>query len=561
MRRAVVALVLGWGVLLPCPAPAAESTPAGGPPRIRNVVIAHAGVFAEDERLDQIPFLPDLTFIFDVANLLHTDTKHSVIRRELLLDEGDPADPELIAESERNLRDLDYLRRARVFTRPVGPDEVDLIVHVQDTWTTEPRLSFSSGGGSERTEFGIVEKNLFGRGKRITLRRSEELDRDSNQVLYDDPRVWGSRWHFQGNYEDTSDGAVKQTLVEYPFFSLETPWAGGVRWSDVREENRIFAANGRERSVFLREQELFGADLGARLPFSNDDVVHRAGLFYRRIDDDFADEASGPEPGLVPEDRLESAPGLFYRREVVRFVREQHLSRFDRIEDLNIGNIFHAELGYSAEAFGADSDEPLLTLWDQQGFDFGPGDKAFLFGYVTGRHDEGELRNAIVELEGISFFRTRLLFEQTFVSRLKLDLGRNLDRDVQLFLGNDNGLRGFDTREFVGSRRFIFNLEDRVFFVNDLFHLVSLGAVLFFDAGAVWDRHRALGMDDLAASVGLGLRIGVPRSANEKIWRFDLAIPLSNAGSDRFIPQFSFGSGQAFQPFGGPFDLQTSSVE
>ncbi|MGH7856478.1 MAG: BamA/TamA family outer membrane protein [Candidatus Binatia bacterium] len=527
-------------------------------PRIRRIVIEHLGVFGPDERLDDVPLLPDLTFIFDAANFIHYDTRHYVIRRELLFREGDVADPKLLEESERNLRNLDYLRQSRVLTQPAGPGEVDVIIHVQDTWTTEPRLSFSSGGGSETSEFGIVEKNLFGRGKKITLRRREELDRTSNQMMYDDARIWGSRWHFAGNYEDTSDGTVRQGLIEYPFFALETPWSGGFRLSDLRERNTIFGEGGVERAEFLRKQEFFEARVGHRVGMSTPRVVHRLGAFYRRIDDDFADRAFGPEPELVPEDRLESFPGLWYRREIVRFVRERRLSRFDRIEDLNLGNTLEVEAGYSAKAFEATENEPIVTLLDRQGFDFGPGRKAFLFGLLSTRYADGDVRSGILELEGIAFNRAHLFFEQTFVSRLKLDIGRNLDRDLQLFLGNDNGLRGFDTRELVGTRRVIFNLEDRIFFVNDLFHLVSLGAVLFFDSGAVWNRSRALGLDDFASSVGIGLRIGAPRSADEKIWRFDLAIPLSNAGRDRFMPEFSFGSRQAFVPFVGPFDLQTS---
>jgi hemolysin activation/secretion protein len=142
---------------------------------------------------------------------------------------------------------------------------------------------------------------------------------------------------------------------------------------------------------------------------------------------------------------------------------------------------------------------------------------------------------------------------------VKFDYGKNLDRDTQLFLGNDNGLRGFPNREFVGARRFIFNIEDRVFFVNDLFHLISLGAVMFFDSGYVWERGDDGSPRDLVASAGIGLRIGIPRAAGEKVFRIDLAIPLTANGGRQWEPALSFGSGQAFQQFVGPFDLQTGS--
>ncbi len=106
---------------------------------------------------------------------------------------------------------------------------------------------------------------------------------------------------------------------------------------------------------------------------------------------------------------------------------------------------------------------------------------------MTGRYQGNDVQNAVAEVEAVAYYRWYLVFEQTLVSRVKTDLGRNLDRGTQLFLGNFNGLRGFDTRQFVGDKRFIFNLENRLFFVDDLFHLVSLGAVVFFDAGYVWE--------------------------------------------------------------------------
>jgi len=65
-------------------------------PRIRSIVVENRPVFGPDERLDDIPLLPDLTFIFRLANLLHIDTKDEVIRRELLVREGDLADPFLL---------------------------------------------------------------------------------------------------------------------------------------------------------------------------------------------------------------------------------------------------------------------------------------------------------------------------------------------------------------------------------------------------------------------------------------------------------------------------------
>jgi outer membrane protein assembly factor BamA len=528
-------------------------------PRIREIHIDHEPVFGPDEKLDEIPGLPDLTFIFEIANFLHIDTKPQVIRRELLLKEGDFADPRLIEESERNLRALPFIRQVRILATTVGKDEVDLTVLAQDTWTTQPRASFSSGGGSTRSSFGFVESNVLGYGKEFRLLYRKGIDRSGTGVTYTDPRLLGSRFTASGTYVDTSDGRIAGGTFAYPFFSLDTPHAGGIAGSTRKEKNKVFSHFGDELAEFRRHQDVVNTSYAMRLPFSDEDAVWRVGAFYRWNDETFRPIDPDTPPSLTPANQRQSVPGLSLHRETVSYVRERHFELFDRIEDLNLGNTLDAELGYSWEALGARTDEPIFLMTDRQGFDAGPGRKAFLYGLTTGRFNDGDFRNAVIEVEGLSYYRFHLAYEHTLIARAKLDLARNLDKDVQIFLGSFNGLRGFDTRQFVGSKRLIFNLEDRVFFVNDLFHLVSLGAVVFFDTGYVWEQGQAVRLTDMATAVGIGLRVDALRGAGEALFRLDLAVPITDGGSGQHGPAVVFGTGQGFSPFVGPFDLQSTT--
>jgi Omp85 superfamily domain len=527
-------------------------------PLIRSIQIDHRPVFTDDERLE-LPLLGDQTWIFRAANLLHIDTKEEVIRRELLLREGDPADPFLIEESERNLRGLSFIRAVKIVSTPAPEGQVDLVVQTQDTWTTQPRASFTVGGGSSRSAFGIVESNLLGYGKQFRLLYRSGLDRSSLLIGYTDPRLLGTRWSAFGNYQDASDGHIVEGGLQYPFFSLETPWAGGGAYSNRRERGKEFSHFGDEVASYLRKLDASTSRLGHRLEISDADVLWRAGVFYTYADETFSNLSGGAPPELLPADQRISEPGIFVHREAIRYVRERHLNLFDRVEDLNLGNTFDGQIGYSWEALGARVDEPILTATDRQGFDFGPGRKAFLYGLVTGRYQGNDVQNAVAEVEAVAYYRWYLVFEQTLVSRVKTDLGRNLDRGTQLFLGNFNGLRGFDTRQFVGDKRFIFNLENRLFFVDDLFHLVSLGAVVFFDAGYVWEPDQGVNFRDLATSVGIGLRIDAPRGSGEALFRLDLGVPLTDGGSGTHGPGVTLGTGQGFDTFTGPFDLQSTS--
>ena len=53
---------------------------------------------------------------FRVADRLHIRTREEIIRQELLFAPGDPLDKEAIAQTERNLRALVFLRDARIET-------------------------------------------------------------------------------------------------------------------------------------------------------------------------------------------------------------------------------------------------------------------------------------------------------------------------------------------------------------------------------------------------------------------------------------------------------------
>lgn len=93
------------------------------------------------------------------------------------------------------------------------------------------------------------------------------------------------------------------------------------------------------------------------------------------------------------------------------------------------------------------------------------------------------------------------------------------EESTQLLLGLDNGLRGYATRRFDGSRRFIFNAELRPTFYRHRWYTVA--GVFFLDAGAAWVAGST--PENLRWSPGLGLRLGLPWVYNTPVWRLDLA--------------------------------------
>mgnify|MGYP000294720422 CR=1 FL=1 len=121
--------------------------------RVRNLPIFEAGPDG------------DLPALYGLANRLHIDTRDSVIESQLLFSEGELVSERLVEETERNLRDLRFIREPDVTAVDCHDGLVDLEVSAHEVWTTNPGASFERTGGSNSGGIKLEELNLFGRGK------------------------------------------------------------------------------------------------------------------------------------------------------------------------------------------------------------------------------------------------------------------------------------------------------------------------------------------------------------------------------------------------------------
>ena len=121
-----------------------------------------------------------------------------------------------------------------------------------------------------------------------------------------------------------------------------------------------------------------------------------------------------------------------------------------------------------------------------------------------------------------------------------------LDTNEQLALGGETGLRGYPTRYQTGKRQVLMTLEQRFYTDWFPFQLFNVGAAVFFDAGQVWDldgpENANLG---LLRDVGIGLRIGSPRSSSGRMLHIDLAYPLDGP-EDLRSAQFLIATSTSF---------------
>nr|WP_237416589.1 MULTISPECIES: BamA/TamA family outer membrane protein [Halomonas] len=470
--------------------------------------------------------------LYRALNALNTPTWKSALRAQLVFDQGDSYEPGLLAESERILRQREYLTAAWVGVTRVCGDKVEVSVLARDTWTLLPSFGASRSGGENTTNAGLSDPNFLGSGKSLGVSYTSDPDRTETSLDFDDPNVLGSHWQSGYSYDQRSDGRGRSAYLERPFYSEQSGWRVGLQGvDDVREESRFVGAEA--IADYRRSREYASVDWGWRLAERGDRQLRLLGGYRYEA---FAFERLPDEPALdiLPEDRTLSYPWIGFDYRQNRFREMVNLTRLQRVEDVRDGFVWRTELGYSSPGLGATEDRVVLNM------SFSDALLASDTRYArytlsqsgTYRLDESRVEN----LQGtfsLDYFHGGTVRWNSWYTNLSFTAARNLTADQQLLIGGDNGLRGYPSEYQQGNRRALWTLERRYFPDWHPLSLFRMGGVLFTDVGRAWfDDGRHNGPDDgVLKDVGFGFRLASSRIEVQRMLHLDFAFPLDGDDS------------------------------
>jgi hypothetical protein len=502
---------------------------------ITEIRIHHQDVF---EPKDDLPAL----FPWRTLNRLHINTREGVIERQLLFAEGERLDPNLMRETRRNLRALDLFRDERIECTLLEPGKVRVDVYLRENWSLIPIFRIQGVDTAQAVTVGVTEQNLLGWGKDLSLwyrkgaEKGNTIIEDTGGIRYTDPNILGSWYQFSSTIQDLETGEFLQAIAGHPFYSLETPWSASVYAEHYRRKRRLIR-NGQIAAEFEQQDNTGGIDFSYALT-RGPPVVHRLGPFYEYTQERVRDFRIVAEEGQDldrPPDDTTSALGIAYRRLGVNYIIEERISKFDRREDFNIANDLGLSLAFSAEMLGADEDEWLFSISDVQGHSFRKGHFLFVSASGEGMLGGDRVRNGVFSVGYDHYLQDTFLDWGPFLHTLhwlgSFGYGTNLDPDRLLGLGYPNGLRGYDRSAFTGDKRLLLSLEDRIFLSRNLFGLVALGFLVFFDSGYVWDVGESMDLSDLRYGTGVGLRIALPAVAGSSILQLNWGFPLGSGAA------------------------------
>ncbi|HTT04873.1 MAG TPA: hypothetical protein VMF64_06255 [Steroidobacteraceae bacterium] len=483
-------------------------------------------------------------WLFRTADILHVPTRASAVRAQLLFGPGDLFSRRLLDESARNIRlNSSFLREPVI--RPVAYHDglVDIEVITHDVWTLQPGVNFSRAGGANSFGFQVSDANFLGTGKYVQVGHSENVDRSSTYLQWQDPNIGGTRWTDALNYANNSDGTVWGMGVSYPFYSLESPHDIGI---DA----------GNDHSIVQRYR------LGH--PYDSYDNAWRTGDFYIgdsllinsnwtdrllvgwRVDESSFGQAPRHELlAALPQDRNLSYPFVRMQWTQNNYVTLRNLAMIARTEDVHLGLDASVGVGFASPIYGSDRSSLLVDSELADAWEIGKKQDLFLNGRLATRFEDGSLHDAIVTGSGNYYLRTS---EYTrFFINLAANIGHNLDGDHYFDLGGDDGLRGYPLRFQNGNQSALLSVEERLYTNYFLLQLVNLGAAAFFDMGRTWGSPLVSTPNlGLLKDAGVGLRLGNARSSFGSVIHIDAAVPLDRNGYDISRVQFLVSTQESY---------------
>lgn len=525
--------------------------------RVTNIFVDNHSIFDTSGMAEGTPFL----WAYRLANSLHWTTRAEFIESELLFGVGDCMDPFLLHESERILRQYDFLARVDVFPLPQPDGSQHVVISTQDEFTTELNIRATFDEGFDFEGVDLTEENLLGRGIQVgafVIQRREQKDAG---ILLRTPRLFNTRLDAGIRVGNTRVGTFVDQGLFYPFvgergriaarqsyFRRETLFSYSVEdQGDVSNVTVPFFSERAEVTFAKRFGEagnltFFGVGLSRQ-------VLRFAGLTTEpeivRNQDFGAREPATPEIiDLLSSQVVENSAtrlNLILGKRNLTFVRRRGLDALDGVQDIAEGTEVSVTLGRTL-GFLQNDGEGTSDLFTRVGVFGGlaPGPWVFaLSASLEGRQifsDPTPLgrdgwRDVIGEADLFTYWHPESS-RNTVFARLSGASGWRMNVPFQLTLGGIEGVRGFSTDDHPGGRRLIATVENRTRLDWSPGALMDIGITIFGDAGKVWRGDTPFGIDSgVQASVGAGLRIGFPRGTRGVI-RLDIAFPAT--GPNRF---------------------------
>jgi hypothetical protein len=527
----------------------------------------------EGKRIAFIRIVRDDVFVPDEIwplwlNWFHGRTRESVVKRELLFEQGAPYTDARIEETMRNLRSMGIFALVRIVAVQTGkPGEVGVLVHTRDLWSLRPETSFNftRRHGSRPLAalntgvLRLTEINLLGMNKAVSAELSMLPQSLTVGESYYARRVFGSTvsveqsagliinrdsHHVEGNLWSLQFGQplyyLKQRYGWTASYDHQSYVARATRYGEVRSypDADVPYDGPRARLAYRRRSEE-GYLIGQMRLGEQYKQTFSLGWDYRALRAAPNAETQLPDElrerfvrDILPKQRTENGPYFSYDIFMPIWATFTNLATYGQSENVRIGPHVLWSTRLPLKAFGSTTNSWVVS--GDYGYTLAPRgaliDARAIHSFRY-EHDQRVDQRTLLLLRGaspvFSIFR--------FVASLYVERRKRDTQNTYVTLGGDNGLRGYDSASLgtFGGSRALANFELRT--LPLAWQAVHLGGVIFSDVGSVY---RTVDQFHPYYCIGVGARLLFPQF-NRYPFSFDAG--MSFDPTFRVVPTITSG--------------------
>lgn len=456
-------------------------------------------------------------------NDLHVNTRNRVIINNLLIERGEFINQHTIADNERILRTLPFIRDARIFIQPRSSDSdtVDLLVLTQDVLSISASLE---PYGFTAADIHINDNNILGTGHQLD--NSVVIEPKEKQYLgykgsYRMPNISGSFVQANLNYVNTNLENVYQFQLNRSFVVPAIKYAGGIEFSYNQKTTfapwissyKIIDTIATGDQVLLMPYSYWYQDYWLARSFLPDHIIKnnrsRFTLALRYSQTRFNDR-----PLVLPDSNT-----AFHNSQLIlaklgfskrNYTTEQLIYTYGRTEDIPIGylveltvgphfsefyNRFYNGLSYSSGKF--------MKRWGYMSF----------FSELGGFWHNGNLEEGLFQV-GLRSFSYLIHWKKT---QYRLFVNTNYTTGIQrtqsvdfrnsyINIRDENGIRGLSSSELEGNERLTLNLESVAYTPFSLYGF-NFAFFAFADIGWISQPNEAVFSSKTYQGYGMGIRV------------------------------------------------------
>jgi hypothetical protein len=440
-------------------------------------------------------------------NVVHMETNKHVIRKMVLIREGQALDPYVMADQERILKDLNYIDDARVIVIPLSsPDSVDVMIITKDVWSIGAAIPVLT---TTKIGLRVFDANFLGFGDRLSLDFSLAENRAPfarfDGFAYTYTNIMGTFTDATITLNQDDQGQLNFGLwFDKPYVTNRTKYAGGLTYQFAKTlyyptfGSADYASSSLAGIWFGRSYLINSYKIPTRYVASA--AVNTLTYIKRPV--------ISIDSNLSFYDVTQCLFSLAFSRNNYYLIN--YFLDFGKTENMPYGRLMQFTFG------------PQFTNFYTRmyyGFTYSQGNFISKFGYLGGRLDLGMFHNKNAFEDGVLVARLNYMsylyftpdkkykFRTYITSVFRQGFLRRNNNQSYAMLNQDLHIRSFDSDTVFRGVNSLSSYFSTVIFTPWYFYGFRFAMTGIFAAGFKGDGYSNLFMNKLVTGIGAGLVI------------------------------------------------------